>query len=143
MTPTKPPIDVVAAVIMHKGHIYAVQRGEHKQQEISFKWEFPGGKVDPGENFKEALVREIREELETDISVGEKLISHTFEYKQGKPIHLHAYSCTLKRNGEGGITMPTLKEHIAERWVNTNEMGKLDWAGADVALTDLLKSLSF
>jgi 8-oxo-dGTP diphosphatase len=66
-------IEVVAAVIQHKGKILAVQRGPAKYDYISEKWEFPGGKMEAGESQEQTIIREIKEELDMEISVGPKL----------------------------------------------------------------------
>lgn len=108
-------IEVVAAIITQDGKVLCVQRGEHAKDYISFKWEFPGGKVEVGENREEALVREIQEELAAEIHELQFLMTVEHSYPDFH-MTMHAYSCTLKT---GEIT---LQEHIDMKWLSTEEL---------------------
>ena len=115
-------IEVVAAIIHDSdGRIFATQRGNG---EWKGWWEFPGGKMEVGESPEEALRREIREELETDIGI-ERLVT-TVEYDY-PAFHLtmHCFWCHV----ESGCL--TLKEHEAARWLAWEELGSVRWLPAD------------
>ena len=124
-------IEVVAAVIHQSSRIFATQRG---YGEFKDGWEFPGGKMEPGETPQEALVREIREELDTEIVVGD--LFDTVEYDYPKfHLTMHCFLCTIK-NGE-----LTLKEHEAARWLAREELRSVDWLPADEGLIGKLEKM--
>lgn len=102
------------------------QRPANKAQPLM--WEFPGGKLEDGELPPAALAREIREELQVDIEVGEALTSTTHDYGQFT-ITLHPYRATLPNGGE-----PHATEHVALRWCGRKDLEELDWADADVPI---------
>ena len=125
-------IEVVAAIIHDdEGRLFATQRG---YGEFKDYWEFPGGKMEPGESPEEALKREIWEELETRIVV-ERLIT-TIEYDY-PTFHLtmHCFWCHV----ESGCL--TLKEHEAARWLQAHELDSVDWLPADKSVIDLIKNI--
>lgn len=126
--------EVVAAVIIHQQKFLCVQRGDGKYNYVSRKYEFPGGKVEPNETEKQALQREIGEELSMEIEVGEKLITVEHTYPDFH-ITMHTYLCTC--------TIPdlVLSEHIDYKWLSQNELRALDWAAADVPIVDKLETL--
>lgn len=126
-------IEVVAAVIHFNGKYLCVQRPAHKYPYISEKWEFPGGKLEDGETMQEALVREIREELATDIIVGDLLITVNHEYPDFTLI-MHAFLVNVTN------TEFTLNEHINAIWFSPAEMISLDWAAADIPIVQKLVS---
>ena len=107
-----------------------VQRGLFALDYISYKWEFPGGKIEHGETEKEALRREIKEELE--IVVEKKVGTITHRYPDFH-LTMHAFHSTSKQK-------PTLTEHIAFRWLKVSELEILDWAAADVPVVKLFSS---
>ena len=115
-------IEVVAAIIHDKeGRIFATQRGYGDYKD---GWEFPGGKMEPGESPEQALKREIWEELETRIIV-ERLVQ-TVEW--GYPnfhLKMHCFWCSIE---SGSLT---LKEHEAARWLTPDQLGEVDWLPAD------------
>ena len=124
-------IKVVAAVIKAvnengKPIIFATQRG---YGEFKGGWEFPGGKIEPGETAQEALKREILEELDTEILVG-KLID-TIEYDYPK-FHL-SMECFLSEIISGELV---LKEHEAARWLTKKQLNDVKWLPADVTLIE-------
>ena len=127
-------IEVVAAIITQDGKVLCVQRGEHAKDYISLKWEFPGGKVELGENREEALVREIKEELATEIHELQFLMTVEHSYPDFH-LTMHAYSCTLKT---GEIT---LQEHVDMKWLTPEELNQLDWAEADLPVVESLMDL--
>lgn len=115
-------VRVVAAVIRKDDKIFATQRG---YGEFKDGWEFPGGKIEEGETPEQALAREIKEELDTEIQVG-KLID-TIEYDYPK-FHL-SMDCFWCEIMQGGLE---LKEHEAARWLSKEELYSVDWLPADV-----------
>ena len=115
----------VAAAIIRSGHkIFATQRG---YGEFKDGWEFPGGKIEAGETPQEALVREIREELDAEIQVGEKIDGVEYDYPD---FHL-SMECFWARIRSGELT---LKEHEAARWLSREELDSVDWLPADLSL---------
>lgn len=124
-------IDVVAAVIVRNGRIFCAQRGEGG--EASRKWEFPGGKIEPNELPREALVREIEEELSATIEVLERLA--TVEYRHHLcDITMHAFRCRLTEDSL------TLNEHLDARWLEPDELDGVDWAEADRMVVETVKN---
>ena len=122
-------VRVVAAVIRKDNKIFATQRG---YGEFKDGWEFPGGKIEEGETPEQALAREIREELNTEIQVG-KLID-TIEYDYPK-FHL-SMDCFWCEIMQGGLE---LKEHEAARWLSKEELYSVDWLPADVGVVERVK----
>lgn len=126
-------IEVVAAIIHKNGRILAAQRGYGDYKD---RWEFPGGKVQPGESAEAAIVREIREELRVTIK-PEKLVT-TVEYDY-PTFHLTMH-CFISSIVEGEIE---LVEHEAMRWLTPNALDEVDWLPADVEVVqELTKFLS-
>lgn len=123
-------IRVVAAVIRDGGRIFATQRG---YGEFKDGWEFPGGKIEEGETPEEALVREIREELETEISVGERIDRVEYDYPE---FHL-SMDCFWAEVQKGELI---LREHEAARWLRKDELDSVDWLPADVKLIGKIRS---
>ncbi len=99
-------------------------------------WEFPGGKIEPGETPQEALKREIQEELDTKIKVGSLIDTIEYDYPT---FHL-SMDCFLAEIESGNLV---LKEHEAERWLTREELDSVDWLPADVLLIDTLKQSKF
>lgn len=122
-------VRVVAAVIRKDDKIFATQRG---YAEFKDGWEFPGGKIEDGETPEQALAREIKEELDTEIEVG-KLID-TIEYDYPK-FHL-SMDCFWCEIMQGGLE---LKEHEAARWLSKEELYSVDWLPADVGVVEKIK----
>jgi 8-oxo-dGTP diphosphatase len=126
-------VHVAAAVIIREGKILCVQRGENKLEYISKKWEFPGGKVESGEDLNSTIKREILEELKLQISVREFLIQVNHEYPDFK-LKMDTFVCEIV-SGE-----PVLTEHLDYKWLSKNELLQLDWAAADVPIVEKLLS---
>jgi len=123
-------IEVVAAIIHDAvGHIFATQRGYGDFKDF---WEFPGGKMEPGESPEQALKREIWEELETCIVIERFVRTIEWDYPQFH-LTMHCFWCRVK---SGALT---LKEHEAARWLSTNQLDSVNWLPADL---QLIKHLS-
>lgn len=121
-------IEVVAAVICRDGKYLATQRGYGEYKDY---WEFPGGKVEAGETREEALVREIREELDTVINVDTFLTTVDYDYPSFH-LTMHCYLCTLPDS------RLVLKEHENALWLHADEMGRVAWLPADREVVKLL-----
>lgn len=117
-------IEVVAAVIIQDGKILAAQKGQAKYDYVSYKWEFPGGKVEAGETLKQAITREILEELNIRIIPQKLLITINHQYPDFF-LTMHCFICDYQ---SGKIQ---LTEHIDVKWLSKNELNNLDWADAD------------
>ena len=126
---TKKHLHVVCAVIEKENKIYCVQRGS--KGECAYKWEFPGGKVEPGETNEEALIREIKEELDCSININKHFITVEHEYNTFF-VTLHVYLCSLLDKD------PTLIEHHASIWQDKDKLRELDFAEADYKFIDKL-----
>ena len=124
-------IEVVAAIIQFENKFLCVQRGEDKYDYISLKYEFPGGKIEPGESLNQALEREIKEELQYDICVKEKFLTVEHQYPDFQ-LKMHSYLCSAVH------TNLTLTEHINYRWLEVNQLDELDWAAADIPIVEKL-----
>ena len=126
-------IEVVAAVIQDGTEILCTQRGENKLPYIHLKWEFPGGKIEEGEDHATALAREIREELKVEVEVLDRLETVNHLYPDFRLI-MHPYRCAFAE--PGGRNRLTLTEHHAADWLvpNSKEFLELDWAAADVPI---------
>lgn len=124
-------IEVVVAIIFQDGKLFATQRGYGEWKDW---WEFPGGKIEPEETPKEALKREIREELATEIEVGDLLTTVEYEYPQFQ-LTMHCYLCSII---SGQLS---LLEHEDARWLAMNELDSVKWLPADVEVVRTLKTL--
>lgn len=129
ITPMK-TINVAAAVIIDDNRIFATQRGYGQWKDW---WEFPGGKIESGESPEEALRREIREELATEIIVGDLLTTVEYDYPD---FHL-SMQCFLCKTTSGNLT---LLEHKDARWLTKDELDSVNWLPADKNVIALLKS---
>jgi len=118
-------IDVTCALIEENGKVLAAQRGPRMR--MPFKWEFPGGKINPGETAEDCIIREIREELGVDIQIRTLLPPSSHSYPDLR-IRLHPFICRITR---GHIV---LAEHRAVQWTSHDQLLTLDWAEADVAV---------
>jgi 8-oxo-dGTP diphosphatase len=129
----KKNIYVVGAVIIEKGKILCAQRGADK--ELPLKWEFPGGKIEEGESLQEALRREIVEEMQCGIEIGDQIEHTVYEYDFGI-VHLTTFYCRLTSG------KPVLTEHASMKWLSPDELTSLDWAPADLPAIEKLSSIS-
>ena len=123
-------IDVTGAVILRNGTVFAARRGEGKA--LAGKWEFPGGKIEPGETPEASLARELKEELLIDATVGNHITTAEYEYGFGV-VRLSTFYCSLPADAE-----PTLTEHAESRWVPIAELESLDWAPADIPAVQII-----
>ena len=121
-------IEVVAGIIKDGDKIFATQRG---YGEFKDGWEFPGGKMEPGEAPQQALARELKEELAVDVNVGEFLCTVDYDYPTFH-LTMHCFYCSLV---SGKLT---LLEHEAAKWLNMSELHTVNWLPADV---EVVKSL--
>ena len=117
-------IRVVAAIIVENGRVFATQRG---YGDFKDGWEFPGGKIDAGESPEQALVREIREELDTEIRVERLLRTVEWDYPT---FHL-SMDCFICKIESGDLH---LREHEAARWLDLEHLNDVDWLPADLQL---------
>ena len=124
-------INVVAAVIIKEGKVFATQRG---YGEFKDGWEFPGGKVEAGESPEEALRREIREELEVEVNVGDLIDTIEYDYPAFH-LSMKCYACTIA----GGS--PHLLEHEAARWLSADQLDSVAWLPADITLIPKIAGL--
>lgn len=122
-------IKVVAAIIRVDGRIYATQRGYGPYKD---GWEFPGGKIEPGETPEQALVREIKEELDTIVEVGSLLTKVEYDYPEFH-LSMDCYICTIR---SGSLV---LKEYEAAKWLGMREIDAVDWLPADRIVVEKLK----
>ena len=128
----KPHYEVVCAVIIKDDLVFCCKR--NGKGECAYKWEFPGGKIEPGETNEEALLREIKEELNSEIKINKYLTTINHEYNTFN-LTMHVYICELINND------PILIEHIESMWCNKDELKKLDFAEADYKFLDMIKNV--
>ena len=122
-------IEVVAGIIKDSNKIFATQRG---YGEFKDGWEFPGGKMEPGETPQEALARELKEELAIDVSVGDFLCTVDYDYPTFH-LTMHCFWCHIE---SGSLT---LKEHEAAKWLSLDKLESVEWLPADLEVIKELK----
>ena len=122
-------IRVVAAIIIENEKVFATQRG---YGDFKDGWEFPGGKIDAGETPEEALVREIKEELDTEVEVKELLDTVEYDYPNFH-LSMDCFICSIK---SGDLV---LKEHEAAQWLKKEALDSVDWLPADLGLIDKIR----
>lgn len=122
-------VKVVAAIIRDGNKIFATQRGYGDQKD---GWEFPGGKIETNESPQQALVREIKEELDTDIVVGDYLTTIEYDYPAFH-LSMQCFWCSIIDGA------PVLKEHEAARWLDMEFIDSVDWLPADQTIIELIK----
>lgn len=128
--------EVVAAVIVYDSKILCMQRNLGKFDYTSYKFEFPGGKIEPGESRHEALERELREEMDMHVSISENDYIMTVEHTYPDfSITMHAFKCVVS-NPEF-----VMKEHKSFQWLFPHEMSQLDWAAADIPIVEYLEDV--
>lgn len=124
-------IEVVAAIILDGQKILCAQRGKHKYEYISNRYEFPGGKVEPNETNEAAIKREIDEELSIDIEVISYFMTVEHQYPDFR-ITMNCFKCSCATN------KVVLTEHINYQWLPIEEIKSLDWAAADIPIVQKL-----
>lgn len=124
-------IEVVAAVIKHDDRIFITRRGYGDFVDM---WEFPGGKIEIGESREEALIREIKEELELDINISDFLTTIDYDYPNFH-LTMHCFICQIS----GGQL--NLNVHNDAKWITFDELDNQKWIPADVLVIDALKSM--
>jgi 8-oxo-dGTP diphosphatase len=119
-------LEVVGGILIFQGKILCMQRNIGKYEYLNFKYEFPGGKVEAGENQPQALMRELKEEMDLDLHVSENDYFGEVSYQYPDfEITLYCYLCQLSSDRF------KQKEHADYKWMNQNELHSLDWAPAD------------
>ena len=124
-------IEIVAAILQRDGVYFATQRG---YGEFEGMWEFPGGKIEPGESRDVALKREIQEELGVDIAIENLLCTTEYDYSSFY-LTMHCYLCSI---ASGEIE---LREHKSARWLRPEELGSVEWLPADKDVISRLNNL--
>ena len=122
-------IRVVAAIIINNGEVFVTQRG---YGDFKGGWEFPGGKIDAGETPEEALIREIKEELDTEVKVIELLDTVEYDYPNFH-LSMDCFICNIK---SGDLV---LKEHEAAQWLTKETLNSVNWLPADLGLIDKIR----
>ncbi|MFA5693497.1 MAG: (deoxy)nucleoside triphosphate pyrophosphohydrolase [Acholeplasmataceae bacterium] len=126
-------IEVVAAIIIKDKKVFTAQRKD--EGELAKKWEFPGGKIEKNETQEMALKRELKEELNINISNIKYFMTVNHEYESFKLI-LHSYKCSIESKNIN------LNEHLNSKWLSFNDLDKVDWAAADLPIVKKLKDLN-
>jgi len=124
-------IEVVAAILIHEDKILCLQRPESKLDYISKKFEFPGGKIERNETQKEALKRELNEELNINPVINDLFLTVVHQYRDFE-LTMHSFLCEVKTKEI------TLNEHISLKWLKRNDLLCLDWAAADIPIVKKL-----
>ncbi len=127
----KKRIEVVGAVILCDGSVLCAQRGSDGH--LPGMWEFPGGKVELSETPRQALVREIKEELDCFIGVGDEVTTTTYEYEFAI-VTLTTFYCELISGS------PRLTEHAAVKWLAPKDLGSIEWAQADLPAVSKIRT---
>lgn len=121
-------LNVVAAIIKKDGKILVTERG---YGEFEHLWEFPGGKIEDNESKEEALIREIKEELNADIEIEKFALDLEYEYSTFY-LYMSCFICSLKSDFE-------LLEHHNAKWLSKEDLNLIDWVPADIIVVDYLK----
>ena len=123
-------VEVAAGAIVSAGRLFATRRGYGPW---AGWWEFPGGKVEPGESAEEALRRELREELHLEVELHERMATVDYYYPDFH-LHMHLFLCTP-------CGSPVLTEHSAARWLDTDGLRTVDWLPADETVIPALAAM--
>lgn len=124
-------VEVVAAILIYNDEILCAQRAENKLDYISKKFEFPGGKIEPGESKRDALKRELEEELSISPKINELYITVKHQYPDFE-LTMHTFLCDVETKEI------SLNEHISSKWLKRNQLLSLDWAAADIPIVNKL-----
>ena len=126
-------LEVVAGILRYDGKVLCMERGAGKYDYVSYKYEFPGGKIEPGEAKHAALERELREEMNIRVTVREEDLYMTVHHEYPDfSITMYAFSCDM--------ASPEFvrKEHVNHQWLRPEELPTLDLAGADIPIMEKL-----
>ena len=123
-------LQVVGAIFIKDNKLLALRRGASQNAAVAFKYEFAGGKVENGEDYPSALLRELKEELELTAQIINYFMSVTYDYPK-YTVTLHTYKCEIKSDYK-------LNEHIEQRWLSVNELNPEEWAPADAPIIQRL-----
>lgn len=129
----KKHLQVAAALLFREGKIFAAKRGDSPYAYVAHKYEFPGGKIEDGERGEDAVKRELAEELNMDVEVGNVYAVHTHEYPDFI-ITLWLYECEM-------LSAFVLKEHESYAWISPADLDELEWAPADADILGALKRI--
>ena len=125
--------EVTAAIIIENNEILCMQRDKSKFDYISYKYEFPGGKVEQDESLEEALARELAEEMDIELSIESSQFFMTVNHDYPDfSITLHSYLCQINERNF------TRREHISHVWLKPEKLDVLDWAAADLPIVKKL-----
>lgn len=124
-------VEVVAAILKHGDEILCAQRGESKLEYISKKFEFPGGKIEEGETKKEALKRELEEELSINPNINDLYLTVVHQYPDFE-LTMHSFLCEISTKEI------SLNEHISSKWLKKDKLLSLNWAAADIPIVNKL-----
>lgn len=127
----KKHIQVAAALIFHEGKVFATRRGDSPYAYVAHKYEFPGGKIETGETEADAVKRELKEELDLEVRVGNLYARDTFEYPDFI-ITISLYECEM-------LSAFILKEHESYAWIAPKDIDETDWAPADAEILKTIK----
>jgi 8-oxo-dGTP diphosphatase len=125
-------VTVAAAIFIKDGKVFSAQRKDFG--EMAKRWEFPGGKLEEGESGEEAIVREIKEELDTDIKVIKYLSTVDYQYETFS-ITMSGYLCEIL---SGNLD---LSEHLSSKWLSKAELYSVSWADADIPLVQEIEKM--
>ena len=129
-------LEVVAAILEYNGKILCMERGKGAYEYVSFKYEFPGGKIEPGEAKHTAIERELREEMDVQVAVKEEDLYMTVHHTYPDfSITMYAFMCHLDKPDF------VCKEHVAAKWMEPKDLPALDWAPADVPIMEKISVL--
>ncbi len=129
-------LEVVAAIIINNGEILCMQRNVGKYDYVSYKYEFPGGKLENGESQVQALMRELAEEMNLNVQINYDDFFMTVEHNYPDfSITMHSYICQIDSRSF------TRKEHISHTWLKVDSLDTLDWAAADLPIVKKLKEV--
>ncbi len=125
----KKQLEVVAAILEYGGKILCMERGQGAYDYVSFKYEFPGGKIEQGEEMHKAIERELREEMDISVNVREEDLYMTVHHEYPDfSITMHAFKCHLDKPEF------TCKEHVDAKWMKPEDLPVLEWAPADIPI---------
>ena len=120
-------LNVVAGIIFYEYEILCMQRPISKYEYISLKYEFPGGKIEPGESKVEALKRELIEEMDMEVEIGDHFLTINHTYPDFE-LTMYSYICKVNKKDFN------MKEHNNFKWLKRSELAQLDWAMADIPI---------